>query len=275
MLYREYPPHPALAAHVDCLWTARVLSVLSVHPGRAHLHRVLPDNCVDILWQDGSRPAFAVGMMSTPIQVASDTPVSTVAVRFKPGAAGAFLATPLHVLTDQRADLDLLWDRADADRLADALWTGALTDRERIALIETQLIRRLRGFNAATATASGVIDGAGGVAGVGGANGAALIRRALDVIDTSGGGVRIDELAARLDVSRQHLAAQFRTRVGLSPKLYARICRFRRATAALKAAPTPDWAQLALECGYFDQSHLIHDFQEFAGSAPERFLSAR
>jgi transcriptional regulator GlxA family with amidase domain len=83
--------------------------------------------------------------------------------------------------------------------------------------------------------------------------------------------MRIEQLAARLGVSRQHMAAQFRDKVGLSPKLYARIRRFRRATAALKTTPAPDWAQLALDCGYFDQSHLIHDFQEFAGSAPERF----
>lgn len=252
MLYREYPPNRALSAHVDCMWTARVLSVA---PGRAHTHRVLPDNCVDILWQDGGRPAFAVGMMSSAILVASAGPVSTVAVRFKPGAAGAFLATPLHALTDQRADIDLLWGRSDADRLADALWTTELTDRERIALIETQLVRRLRQDAPASA-------------------GETLIRRAVSAIDTSGGGLRIDDLAGELGISRQYLAAQFRARVGLSPKLYARICRFRRATAALKASPSPDWARLALDCGYFDQSHLIHDFQEFAGSAPERFLSA-
>ncbi|SEO38391.1 transcriptional regulator, AraC family [Duganella sp. CF517] len=235
------------------MWTARVPAVA---PGRAHTHRVLPDNCVDILWQDGGRPAFAVGMMSSAIVVASAGPVGTVAVRFKPGAAGAFLATPLHALTDQRADIDLLWGRSDADRLADALWTRELDDRARIALIETQLLRRLRHADSAACS------------------GAALIRRALGAIDTSGGGLRIDELAGELGVSRQHLAAQFRARVGLSPKLYARICRFRRATAALKAAAAPDWARLALDCGYFDQSHLIHDFQEFAGSAPERFLSA-
>ena len=252
MYYREYPPHPTLSANVDCMWTARVLSVA---PGRAHTHRVLPDNCVDILWQDAGRPAFAVGMMSSAILVASAGPVSTVAVRFKPGAAGAFLATPLHALTDQRADIELLWGHSDADRLADALWSNALTDRERIALIEAELLRRLRDVGPAA--------GAG-----------ALIRSALGALDTSGGGIRIDDLAAQLGVSRQHLGAQFRARVGLSPKLYARICRFRRATAALKASPSPDWARLALDCGYFDQSHLIHDFQEFAGSAPERFLSA-
>ncbi len=251
MYYCEYPPHPALAAHVACMWAACA-------PGGAPTHRVLPDNCVDILWQDGGKPGFAVGMMSSAILVASGGPLRTVAVRFKPGAAGAFLAAPLHALTDQRADIDQLWGRGDAERLADALWTCELSDLERVALIEHQLLLRLRAAGAGQA----------------GDPGDWLIRRALAALDASGGVLRIEDLAAQLGVSRQHLAALFRARVGLSPKLYARICRFRRATAALKAEPSPDWAQLALACGYFDQSHLIHDFQEFAGSAPERFLIA-
>jgi AraC-like DNA-binding protein len=241
MFYREYPPHPALMAHVDCVWAARA-------PASAHTHRVLPDNCVDILWQDGGQQGFAVGMMSKAILVASDRPVLTLAVRFKPGMAGPFLATPLNILTDQRADIDLLWGRSDADRLADALWSSDAPARARLAMIEQELLRRLRRLQA---------------------GGTALVQRALQALDGSGGALRVEDLAAQLHVSRQHLAAQFRQHVGLSPKLYARICRFRRATAALRDAP--DWAQLAAECGYFDQSHLIHDFQELAGSTPERF----
>lgn len=243
MFYREYPPHPALAAHVECVWAARA-------PAFAHAHRVLPDNCVDILWQDSGQPGFAVGMMSSAILVASERPVRTLAVRFKPGMAGLFLATPLHVLTDQRADIDVLWGRNDADRLADALWDGDAPERARLALIERELLRRLQ-------------------AGV--PRGAPLVQQALRALDGSSGALRVEELAARLGVSRQHLAAQFREHVGLSPKLYARICRFRQATAAIRTTPAPAWAQLALECGYFDQSHLIHDFQELAGSTPERF----
>ncbi|MFS2136898.1 DUF6597 domain-containing transcriptional factor [Duganella sp. Dugasp56] len=247
MYYREYPPLPALAAHVECMWAART-------PASAHTHRVLPDNCIDILWQDGGQSGFAVGMMSNAIQVASVAPLRTVAVRFKPGMAAAFLDTPLHALTDQRADIDLLWGRGDADRLADALWSVELPERARLALIEAQLLQRLRAAGSSRSDA--------------------LVSRALAALDASNGGLRIGELAAGLGVSRQHVAAQFRERVGLSPKLYARIRRFRRATAALKTGPAPDWAQLALECGYFDQSHLIHEFQEFSGSAPEGFLLA-
>ena len=262
MHYREYPPHPALAAHVDCVWAARA-------PASVHTHRVLPDNCVDILWQDGGEAGFAVGMMSSPILVASPLPVRTLAVRFKPGMAGLFLALPMQEITDQRADMDLLWGRGEAHRLGDALWTSDAPSRVRLALIEQELLRRLRaGSNGVGSASNGGADGAGATRAT---VGMALAQRAVAALDSSGGAVRVEALADGLGVSRQHLAAQFRQHVGLSPKLFARICRFRRATAAIKAAQAPDWAQLALECGYFDQSHLIHDFQEFSGSAPERF----
>ncbi|MYM23580.1 helix-turn-helix domain-containing protein [Duganella sp. FT135W] len=247
MFYREYPPHPALAAHVECVWAARA-------PGFAHAHRVLPDNCVDILWQDAGQPGFAVGMMSSAILVASEQSVRTLAVRFKPGMARLFLATPLHAITDQRADIDLLWGRSDADRLADALWEGDASERQRLAIIERELLRRLRAAIAAATP-----------------RGAALVQQALRALEGSGGALRVEELAAQLSVSRQHLAAQFRQHVGLSPKMFARICRFRAATAAIRTTPTPEWAQLALDCGYFDQSHLIHDFQALTATTPERF----
>lgn len=261
MHYKEFPPHPALRAHVACLWASA--SGGPARDGRAASHRVLPDNCIDILWQDTGEPAFAVGMMTRAIHVASERVVRTVAVRFKPGAAGLFLspgsgpALPLHHLADQRTELDRLWGRGGAARLEDALWGRELSVTGRLALIEGALLGRLR--NAAAPASPSPMVGA-----------------ALDAIEGSGGALRIDTLADGLGVSRQHLAAQFRAKVGLTPKLYARICRFRAATGALaqqrSGAAAPDWARLALDCGYFDQSHLIHDFREFSGSAPESFL---
>lgn len=283
MFYREYPPHPALRPWVVCLWAAEVQAA-----GPApHRHRVLPDNCVDILWQDQGAPAFAVGMMSSFIEVASAGRVRTVAVRFRPGAARHFLGLPLAGLSDQRADLDLLWGRAEADRLQDALWADELSHQQRLGVIERALLKRERLLAGSRAPAS-------------------LARTAVDAIEAAHGLLRVETLAERFGVSRQHLAAQFRDQVGLPPKLFARICRFRRATAVLSqqstapnalagaglgasrdaswgaglganasassAAAGIDWAALALDCGYFDQSHLIHDFQEFAGRTPEQFL---
>lgn len=254
MTYREYPPHPALRPHVACLWTFHVAAPVSA--AAPHTHRVLPDNCVDILWQDDGRQAFAVGMMSAPIVVPAVRPVRTIAIRFRPGAAGLFLGIPLHGLTDVRADVPDLWGRAVADRLDDALWTHDLTDRQRLRLLERELLRRLALAEMRAPT---------------------LGQRAVAAIETAHGALRVDELADGLGVSRQHLALQFRQQVGLTPKLFARICRFRRALDVLRhggtaggmaGAAAHDMAALAAQCGYFDQSHLIRDFHDFAGGAP-------
>ena len=75
-------------------------------------------------------------------------------------------------------------------------------------------------------------------------------------------------------MSRQHLAQQFRQHVGISPKLFARICRFRAVHGALRHLPAQaDWTQLALQYGYFDQSHLIRDCQSMLGMSPEVLVS--
>lgn len=275
MSYQEFPPPPGLAGLVDCLW----LSDAPAAPAGPALlpvaHRVLPDNCTDILWQD-SGDAFFVGMMSTWFDVPAARRVRTVAVRFRPGAASLFVGPVLLAgLVDQRAGLDQLWGRSAADRLGDELWSVARSDAERLALLTEALYARLAlapaGARAASALASRVVASAPA--------GQALALHAVAQLEASGGGLRVESLAAALGVSRQYLANQFRDHVGLSPKLFARICRFRAArTAALAAEPGRhghDWATLAFDSGYFDQSHLIRDFQDFTGASPDVHLSNR
>jgi len=58
----------------------------------------------------------------------------------------------------------------------------------------------------------------------------------------------------------------------LNPKLFNRIERFQSVLAKVQRVPEPEWDQLALEYGYFDQSHLIRDFLEFSGFSPADYL---
>jgi AraC-like DNA-binding protein len=251
-LYREFPPHPALAAHVACLWTSH-----AVPDGAPVRHRVLPDNCIDILWQDRAPFGFVAGMMSRAHRVEMVQPVLTLAVRFLPGAARTFFGLPLHELQDSHPALDALWPRGEAEALAAALWEREQPTAQRLATLERALLARLHAHLHAQAPAR-----TGGLA-----------RAAVALIEASGGAMRIEALARGLGVSRQHLAGQFRESVGLNAKTFAMVCRFRRASAALRALPERevDWAGLAGECGYYDQSHLIHEFRLFADETPEAF----
>jgi methylphosphotriester-DNA--protein-cysteine methyltransferase len=75
-------------------------------------------------------------------------------------------------------------------------------------------------------------------------------------------------------VSAKKLAADFREQVGVTPKLLARLVRFRRALALLQEGAS-SLTDAALDAGYYDHSHMTLDFRAFAGLAPGDFLAAR
>jgi AraC-like DNA-binding protein len=86
---------------------------------------------------------------------------------------------------------------------------------------------------------------------------------------------RIRWVADQLGVSHKHFIGEFRREVGLAPKLFCRIQRFQRALVQAQSGAKLDWADIACQCGYFDQSHFVHDFQAFAGLTPSIFLERR
>jgi AraC-like DNA-binding protein len=88
--------------------------------------------------------------------------------------------------------------------------------------------------------------------------------------------VAVGDLATDLGWSRKRLIGRFREHVGVAPKLYGRLLRFQAAVETLRSA-TDDlaFAELALACGYYDQSHLYRDFRAFAGATPTEFVAGR
>jgi AraC-like DNA-binding protein len=151
--------------------------------------------------------------------------------------------------------MDGLADRIIA--LADTLGDGALRLRERLLntaslearfkCVERWLIARLK--------PRAIIHPA--------------VRWAVDRIAASGGRMPIEELATQTGFTRNHLGNLFHQQVGLSPKALARVHRFRGALRLLQSADGQvPWAELAEQCGFYDQSHLIHEFRRFTGFSP-------
>ena len=87
------------------------------------------------------------------------------------------------------------------------------------------------------------------------------------------GTVAIQTLTDELGCSRRHLNEGFKEHVGISPKLLARILRFNRAVE-LSATPLA-WAEVSQTCGYYDQAHMVRDFQQFSGYSPTEFARRR
>jgi AraC-like DNA-binding protein len=171
-------------------------------------------------------------------------------VVFKPTGARAFFHLPLVELRDAHFSLEDIWG-LNAERLHQQL-VAAKTPTDALRLLG----------NGLSAAASLTVENHPAVAN-------ALSRaRTADP-------VAITELAKQAGLSAKRFIRLFSDAVGLTPKLYLRIARFERLLARIEAESQPDWVQVAVDHGYFDQPHLIRDFQEFTGMSPAKYLAQR
>lgn len=166
-----------------------------------------------------------------------------IRARLRPGAARPLFGVPVSELRDQAVPLTDLWgDRAA--RLEIRL--NELTAPDPILReIEDALLESLH-------------DGVD--------SRELLLREAVESLSTTG--ERVGALARRLSVSERHLRDLFTDRVGVAPKRFARIQRVR---TVLARAGSADWAGLASDTGYYDQSHLTADFHTLMGVSPAAF----
>lgn len=179
-------------------------------------------------------------------------PAASVGAVLRPGAALALFGVSAAELSERHFDLADLCGHADTQRLCERL--AARDDGEyRRAVFLTFLQARLRRAPGRRGLDPQILQAL------------SQVQRAPDDLDMAA-------LAADCGRSPRHFIAGFRDVAGLAPKRYARVLRFQRLLAALTATPRPAWAQLALDAGYFDQSHLIRDFREFAGVSPREYV---
>ena len=196
--------------------------------------------------KDDTRPAvessFFAGLSDRSVWVEASGPARCVQIDLTPIGAHLVFGVPMHELANRVVSLDDVLpadERGLTERLADATsWTA------RFEVLDRTLAKRLA---EATPPSPEVVW-------------------AYGALERTGGRVPIASLAERVGRSRRHLATRFREQVGLPPKTVARIFRFRRALELLGSGS--GFADLAYECGYFDQAHLNRDFRQFAGTSP-------
>ena len=97
----------------------------------------------------------------------------------------------------------------------------------------------------------------------------------LRAIDGGLGAVRIGKIADTIGISHKHLLREFDRCVGLTPKLFARLCAFQRVIRSVGHKAEVNWAGTAATCGYHDQAHLIHEFRAFSGLTSLDYLTKR
>jgi len=193
--------------------------------------------------------SFAAGLYAGPVVIESFGGACCVQVNFTPLGARRFFRLPMSELTNSMVVLD------------DVLGSEGIALRERLGNAPDWAAR----FDIAEAFVASRLENA--------AETPLQIAWAYDRIVASGGRTRIASLAERLGWSRKHLAGKFSDAIGIGPKTLSRIVRFNRALS-LSRQPAADWADVAADCGYADQAHLVREFRDLAGETPTA-LSAR
>ncbi len=94
------------------------------------------------------------------------------------------------------------------------------------------------------------------------------VRFALDTFGHADSGLAVRDVARGAGLSQRRFIQLFTREVGISPKLFCRVRRFRQALETVRKAAAPDWGRVAVDCGYYDQSHLIHEFRSFSSLSP-------
>ncbi len=202
------------------------------------------------------------GLHTTPALVTHDGSQSGIQLALSPLGARAILGVPAGELAIIDVDgADVLGGLAAEihERIA-----MATTWDDRFAILDRLLCERLQ--------AGGGGGAAGGAGGPAGGWLAPEVSYAWKRLLTEDGAAAISDLAAETGWSDRHLRSAFKNEIGLTPKAAARVIRFHRARLAVQrravAGRGLDLADLAAECGYYDQAHLDLDFRAMAGSAP-------
>ena len=167
-----------------------------------------------------------------------------ILAKFRAAGAAPFFTAPLHHLFGSTCSLG---DRAEGDDIGIDAIVNASTDDERVARVEQFLLTRHRPIEPN-----------------------AIVSAALRAICASAGALRVRALAQDLGVSQDSLEKHFRRIVGASPKQFATIVRIRQAVEL--SHNSPSLTTLALDAGYYDQSHFIRDFRTITGDTPGHFF---
>jgi|SRR5271166_91569 len=262
MIYLTRVPAAPLSSLVEFLWFYENLETDHVK------EKLLPDASMELIIDLSEGPkklyhnydlerysaynrCWVSGMQRQFIVLGVEQGSSMMGAHFRTGGAAPFFGFPLSELAGNVVELDLIWKReilALREQLLETPSPGGKFD-----LLEAYLL--------AKAQARLQADMA--------------VLAALRIL-RSWPALSLRELASRLGLSHKQMLARFDCRVGLTPKLTSRIFRFQRALASANDAKAiPDWSDLAVDCGYYDQAHLIHEFRQLAGLTPSEYLRGR
>ena len=257
MRYHSRIPTPPLDRYVERLW--------HLNDSPAHLHEsILPSGTTELvinLSRDEIRiydpnditrfarfsGAIVSGSFARPFATDTDQHAAIIGAHFRVGGAFSLLGVDAGDLANAHIDLESLWG-PKARTLREQLCEANSAER-RFQVLEQSLLTRLGSVRESHASVTTAVA-------------------ALSEDPTR----RIHEVVRETGFSPRRVIQLFTREVGLPPKLFCRVRRCQRALDLVRHMSEPRWGLLALQCGYFDQSHFIRDFRSFTGFSPLEYV---
>ncbi len=255
MFYIERKPAVPLLRFVRSLWYVRAPFV------EHRRERILPSGCAHIVLSlshdfltdctEGGRerrtaPVLMVGQRSVYEIIAYEDLVDMAGVIFEPGAVPALVADRADLISNRNFPMDQIWP-GYTDRLRSRMLEGA-SPEARLQILENRLSTAFKRWRAVSDLGPHP-----------------AVRFALEQFAHNSNQLSVRDIARRTGWSERRFSQIFREQVGFPPKVWSRLQRLQRAVRRLQAGLEISWAEIAVECGFYDQAHLANEFRSFSG----------
>jgi AraC-like DNA-binding protein len=264
MPYYRYRPAFPLAAYISCLWYSEGFE------GTHARERLLPNGESGIVFDlrekdwnyrqvsiydpddpmkvDLHAPAVFCGARTDCFVIETSAQERVIGIQFEPGGAFPFLAMPASEVAGDTYELSDAWG-TEAALLRERLLAAAGI-RAMFVILENALLERLEKHHALHPA----------------------VAYAARQLNNAQNAARVADVTGQIGMSARRFGDLFREQTGLTPKAFHRVRRFQQVLQRLRRQRDANWAALALDCGYYDQAHFIHDFKQFAGMTPGEYL---
>ncbi len=203
--------------------------------------RVLPDTCLDFVFSRNTG-LQVVGTMTRALVLGASSEW-VVGVRIRAGMMRGFLDAPGTEFTDRSLAVQALWGKRGR----------ALEEQLQNSAGPEEMLQNL---------GSALVP----------ASDASPAQRAVAHLAKHAGEISVEDSCRFAGLSARQFRRRCLEETGVGPKRLARIGRFRRACLRITPRLKIEWADFAAEAGYYDQAHLIHEFQEFSGLTPAGYI---
>lgn len=246
-------------AHI-CL--SHVIDYYWIEKNGANSVKILPDGTTSILFNLGENIGIdsngttnkdlshdlIIGAQKKHYTVHQNTNSYIIGIKFKQGGAFHFFNTPMKEFSHQIINLhDVL--NGESEKLRYKLLEAK--NQEDIQRILDHYMIIKTGF---TNKSSMLVDSV------------------INKVKVSDLPNKIKDLSNTAKISHKHLITLFNQIVGLSPKLVHRLNKFTTVVDVIQERNQVNWPQVAYECQYYDQAHLINEFKSFSGISPKKYF---